>query len=136
MRPNQPLQCAWRLGSLVVMLALAGCGGGTGTLTGKVTLNDHPVGGGTVTFFSPGKGNVVADIHEDGSYTAENLPAGDVKVAVETESAKPVTMSPRANPGHLTPPTNAELPPGADSSIYKTQAKKGKYVKIPDKYGD
>jgi len=76
--------------AVVFTLALlpwaSGCGsGGTGTVTGKVTYQGNVVKGGTVTFIGKTQ-NSVAQIGEDGKYTAEKVPVGEVKIAVETKS--------------------------------------------------
>src|SRR5205085_628371 len=72
--------------ALVVGLAVVGCGGkgGTGTVSGKVTYKGAPLKGGRVGFATANKQNVVADIGEDGSYTAPDVPTGPAKVTVVT----------------------------------------------------
>ena len=71
--------------ALVALLA-AGCGS-KGTVTGTVTHNGTPLKGGTIQFI-PEDGSQVAgaEIGEDGRYTIEKVPAGKVKVVVETYS--------------------------------------------------
>lgn len=68
------------------LLPLLGCGGGggTGTVSGKVTYRDKPLPGGYITFV-PEKGSSVArgDIEKDGSYRVEKVPVGPVKIAVQ-----------------------------------------------------
>ena len=56
---------------LVLVCFASGCGGGKGTVSGKVYYRDQLLGGGTVTFTNAdGKGSQVATIQPDGSYTA------------------------------------------------------------------
>jgi hypothetical protein len=70
------------LAALPLALALAGCGKGKGTVSGKVTLDGDPLPAGRILFVGD-KGEASADI-KDGQYTANNVPTGNVKVAVDT----------------------------------------------------
>jgi hypothetical protein len=120
--------------TLVALLGLAGCTGSsnTGTVKGKVTYKGQPLKGGTVSFqvgekYAPQP----AEIQEDGTYVAENVPLGTAKVAVETESLKP----PSGMQGKYPPP--APPNPKVKSEEYKPPdpAERAKrYVRIPDKY--
>ncbi|MCI0460300.1 MAG: hypothetical protein L0Z62_25385 [Gemmataceae bacterium] len=78
----------------LVLLPVLGCGGGTretGTVTGKVTVI-HPDTGraqvvvtGKVYFHHPEVRDAVpAEINPDGTYHAERVPVGSVKVTVES----------------------------------------------------
>jgi len=92
----------------VAALALTGCGSGVGTISGKVTVNGVPLKGGSITFVSTeGKRSVTTSIGEDGRYTAERVPAGNVKVCVETEF-----LNPRGKTGTFTygPPKDMQAP--------------------------
>jgi hypothetical protein len=107
---------------LVALLAVVGCGGTTGTLSGVVKVGETTLKGGTVTFW-PAKGNSVqAPIGPDGRYKAEGVPVGESKVVVETNSVK-------------RPP----IPKAAEKS-FKEQGKQyptgERYVPIPTRYGD
>lgn len=77
---------------VVGLLAASGCGNAPtrGTLSGKVTLDDKPVTAGTV-FFSKQDGSQSdrAPIQSDGTYKSENVPLGDVRVAVQAPTAGP-----------------------------------------------
>jgi len=74
----------------LAVLAVVGCGGGgTGTITGKVTYkgkdgNVVTLKGGNVIFASEKGPSLQAEIKEDGTYTLENVPVGEAKVAVRT----------------------------------------------------
>ncbi|HKI35265.1 MAG TPA: hypothetical protein VKA46_25635, partial [Gemmataceae bacterium] len=129
--------------ALLVTFALlsAGCGG-TGTVTGKVFYKDKPLGGGTVVFWNiDGKGSKTSRIQPDGSYTMENMPAGPVKITVETKSARPSGAGQAPGQGRApkmpAPPTD-KLPPEADmGNVYGAPRPPGeKYVEIPADYGD
>ncbi|MEO8493524.1 MAG: hypothetical protein ABI614_00530 [Planctomycetota bacterium] len=81
------------MAGVVVVLALAGCGGGeggfsgpTGTVSGKVTFNGTPIAeGSTVTFISQEGYAAAGTIAADSSYKliyngSEKIPAGTYKV--------------------------------------------------------
>ena len=53
-------------------------------------FDGKPLGGGTITFVSVKDSmyRMTAMIHADGHFSAINVPTGDVKVGVETETAK------------------------------------------------
>jgi hypothetical protein len=123
-------------GVLLSALWAAGCGG-TGTVSGKVSYKGEILGGGTVLFVSPGKKTERAPIGPDGSYMIANIPTGTVKIAVETKSAQPPDAA-ALKRGRPPIPPDANLPPEAENSMYKSApgSKGGKYVPIPDDYGD
>lgn len=62
-------------------LALAGCGGGGSKVTGKVSYNGKPLNSGTILFQTE-EGVRSATIQSDGTYTIEDVPAGNAKIAV------------------------------------------------------
>ena len=102
-------------------VVLAGCSSEppVGSVAGLVTLDGKPVGGGSVSLLAATGGTpVMADIGADGRYKADNVPAGDVLVAV---------ISP---------------PPDGDAAIVKNQGAKGPTappkpkVQYPQKYTD
>ena len=107
----------WLLGAVV----LAGCSSEppVGSVAGLVTLDGKPVEGGAVSLLAATGGTpVMADIGTDGRYKADNVPAGQVLVAV---------ISP---------------PPEGDAAIVKNQGAKGPppvpkpKVQYPQKYSD
>ncbi len=72
---------------LVLLLAAAGCGGGSDkpvTFTGKLTLDDQPVAGALVSFVRQGTQgrDAHAQTRADGSFELTTLP-GEYKVLVE-----------------------------------------------------
>jgi len=121
-----------RLGNWVVLLALAtlpavGCGSRIATVSGKVLYNNKPLKGGRVTFVGSDGKPAAAEINEDGTYTMDKAPLGEVKIAVETEwlrraANRPRNIPPGMKPGGFTPPDPAAL------------AKR--YVWIPEQYAD
>lgn len=83
------------LGLLLLPLGLTigGCGGGKGTVSGKVTYNGKVVPGGTVQIIPSNGPAVGGDIGEDGRYSIANVSVGSASVVVETESAKPASAA-------------------------------------------
>jgi hypothetical protein len=106
------------LATLFALVALLGLGLATraeekpkkvGKIDGKVNFEGKPLPGGTVSFH-PEKGKpFVAQLQDDGTYSVKDVPVGEMKVTIETESLK--------NP--------AKPPKGGK-----------KYIPIPRKYGD
>jgi hypothetical protein len=113
-------------GALLPLLLLAtGCSG-RGDVAGKVSLDGKPLPAGTIIFQS-GKRAVSADI-KDGEYTATGVPAGDVKVAVETGSIKAKAEMLGAG----VKMTGKEAGPQAQ----KAKELLAKYLHIPERYAD
>ncbi len=101
-----------------------GCGKYTGEVSGKVIFKGKPLPGGIVTFIHPDGRIGQAQIQEDGSYTVSDAPGGDVKVTVVTMKPLP-GLPPMFAPKGLGGAAKAE-------TVYPA----GKYVKIPEKWGD
>lgn len=113
--------------TLVGPLGAAGCtGGGTGTVSGKVYYKGKELKGGTVTFVPADQASKFCRIGEDGSYSIPDVPVGEAKIKVETESLKAVA-------GYsYKPPKDA--PEGYKPPDLKEQGKR--YIPIPGKYAD
>jgi hypothetical protein len=120
--------------ALAVLLPAAGCGKGTGTVTGTVSYKGNKLKGGYVIFTpEDGKGQgCQASIMEDGTYTAEKCPGGKMKVSVKTSYLKP---SAGGGPKYERP---KDMPGGAEGGnqyVPPDPAEKAKkYVWIPEKY--
>jgi hypothetical protein len=119
------------VGLIGVSSVLSGCGGsGTtrGSLSGKVTLDDKPLTAGTVIFSNKDASEVDrAPIQSDGSYKSDNVPLGDVRIAVLAPSEGPKM------------PPGAKLPTGipADHPQAKMYAESGSGgFNIPKAYSD
>lgn len=79
-------------------LAVAGCGGGAGTVTGEVTYDGSPVRTGYVTFApADGKGQMAGAEIKDGKYRAENVPVGPKVVKVEASEGPAVSIQTTAD---------------------------------------
>jgi hypothetical protein len=73
--------------ALAVSLA-GGCGSGSSTVSGEVTYEGQPVGGGFITFLpADGKGPSVGGALENGRYTVENITPGPKVLKVEAVKA-------------------------------------------------
>ncbi len=116
--------------TLALSLAAAGCGGGgsKANVSGKVYYKDAPLKGGNVTFVDSNKQSYMAEIQEDGSYSVEKIPPGEVKISVETNSLRPPNAMVLKN-----------RPPAAEEGGYKPPdyaARAKRFVAIPDQYAD
>jgi hypothetical protein len=90
----------WLAGAV---LALAGCGGGTGEVSGVVKYQGKPLPQGTITFHDAGKGVQSASI-KDGAYTVPGVRTGAAKITVVTPL--PLTgmgLQPKTTPGSQVP---------------------------------
>jgi hypothetical protein len=87
-------------------LALSGCGGSTGHVKGKITVNGEPVKRGLIVFL-PQSGNRdpfnTAII--DGTYDTVAMPVGPAKIYVT--ALDPMSAAPPADQGDLTAPPKA-----------------------------
>jgi hypothetical protein len=78
----------------IILLLVAGCHRATpvasdrGPVSGKVTLDDKPLPGGTITFLSPSDARyrATAMIGPHGEFSVADAPLGKVQVTVETLS--------------------------------------------------
>ena len=75
----------------VLCLSLAGCSSKKTTITGKVTLNDHPVVGATVIFLpaDEGEGGGTATTGDQGEYSITTRKPGKMLVAVNPPMQRP-----------------------------------------------
>jgi hypothetical protein len=100
-------------------------------VSGKVTLKDKVVKGGTVTFIAEGKGTAVGSIGEDGMYKVTDVPTGPVKICVDTRS-----MNPEARADKFTkysPPKDSAAPKGFGAGPDRAELER-RYVPIPVRY--
>lgn len=140
-------------------LILAGCSRPVGSISGKVTYQNKPLKGGSITFVSnEGRKSVPATIGLDGTYKIDSIAAGTYKVCVDTSNLKPPTGGGPSGykggsggkgfvpgggnkppPGKGGPPPDAVVPEGykpsspADGALAENAKR---YMKIPDSYKD
>lgn len=130
---------ARRLGLLLLLPVLAGCGSGKGTVSGKVIYQGKGLPGGRVTFrpADPRLNPVGVVLDAEGHYEV-SLPPGEVVISVDNRELDPAAA--RAAP----PP---QLPPGiklprvpkpeagpAEVSPNTIQNLPGRYRGIPPKF--
>jgi hypothetical protein len=80
MIPPVRLHLAW-FGTLLLIFT-AGCGSRFGTVEGTVMIDGKPANNGTVIFSGADNHSAGAAIGPDGSYVAENVPVGPVKIVI------------------------------------------------------
>ncbi len=110
-----------------VFLSMTGCSSNDCTLTGTVSFRGKPVIFGTVIVQASDGMRRIGRIDLDGSYTVEKLPAGPVKISVESPEPTNPAASPKRPPRSNGP---AELP-----EDYKPPDR-SKWARLPDKYSD
>ncbi len=119
--------------SSLCLFLLLGCGGNVknapASISGKVTYNGTPVGGGNIQFFTPNNesGLYNAAIKSDGTFAAGDLPVGEMVVTIETESINPNKAKAEYKKGGK---QGGMSPVGSGTGQLNT----GNYVKIPEKY--
>lgn len=129
LRPSCARACGFVL-LAVSIAALGGCSHPTATVTGKVTFGTKAVKGGNISFVSTeGHPTVSGGISEDGSYKLEGVPAGAVKVCIETESLNPAKRINSKFSKYSAPP-GMSSPNATDGSMEDTK----RFVKIPGQY--
>ncbi len=122
-------------GMLPLFLVAVGCGKSTlptATVSGKVTYKGQLLKGGSLAFFLSNdlsKGTT-ATINEDGTYSATQVPVGEVKVTVETSSLLP-SPSPPPQVAKILP---KDLPEGSPYAKPKQAPDPKNFVRIPDLY--
>ncbi len=105
-------RCAWGIVAFAVTAAAlaGGCGDGTGTVSGEVTVDDKPLAEGLITYVAAdGKTAPVAVKVKDGKYSA-SVPAGSYKVQVSAQ--KPTGQKREMLPGSPPQDVLAESLPG------------------------
>jgi hypothetical protein len=117
------------------LLSAPGCGSSSrpdaASLSGKITYKNNPVTGGNIIFHTESGGSPPWGINSDGTFTAADLPLGNVEVTIDTEVVNPNRKTPQygdkkggdKNRGERFSP----MPEGAKSAT-------GTYVKIPARY--
>jgi hypothetical protein len=112
-------------------LAIAGCGGGKGHVSGQVKFKGELLPNGRVTFVcQAGTKEVFSSEIFNGAYTISGVPAGLVTVTVETFPPAPATTLPTKIPGGIPPNIKGMPPPGSPPPA------PGKYVALPPRYGN
>jgi len=100
-------------------------------VTGSVIYKGEKLKAGVITFHNP-KGIVTIPLREDGTFSAVDLPDGEVVVTVETESLNPKKAK-KTYGGAKGKGSTAYAPTGIAPP--STAMGSEHYVKIPAKYG-
>ena len=100
------------------LVLVAGCGGRTGDLAGKVTFKDKALHQGTVSVAAADGSILNAVIQDDGTYAVAGVPVGEAKVGVNSPDPRTVKTAQRKKDEKAPPP---------DTS---------RWFAIPEKYAD
>ena len=114
------------------------------TLEGRVTYGDQPVPMAFVIVAQTGGGSSTATADDDGNYKVENVPVGDVLIAVNTDATKGMMggramagTDPKAKGKKTVTPKLVEVPkkyhsPDTSGLTTKTQTGANQYdIKLP-----
>lgn len=132
------IRSACRAGGVFVLAFVAAGCARKGTVSGKVSYQGQTLDHGTVLFVSPGKKTVSCVIGSDGSYTIADIPAGTVKIGVQSKLLQKTKLTDpeaikRARPEI---PAGANLPPGAEKIYGAKQVASSQTVDVPDELAD
>jgi len=89
---------------LALLLVASGCGKRVGMLMGEVSYLGKPVVSGTVTVVDADGYPHSGSIQFDGRYTINNIPAGPIRIAVESPDPRGDGETPPAQSDDPTPP--------------------------------
>src|SRR5262245_21552451 len=112
------MKCCLRLVCALVLLIVLGCGSGNGDLGGKVAYQGKALKVGSVSVLGSDGIPKTDAIREDGTFLVRNIPAGPIKIAVN--SPDPAKSQPKARK------KDAPLP----------KADRTGWFPIPDRYAD
>jgi hypothetical protein len=123
--------------SLIAALALLGCNKGNvnapARVSGKLTYKNQPIKAGMMFLHTPDGSKYPAQISSDGTYSATDIPAGELIVTVSTDHLSPSQKAPQG--------AEAARRMKAQSSQMQQPAgpvekPSDHYTKIPDKYSN
>jgi len=119
----------------VCLCLVAGCSSGNkaapARVTGKVTYDGKPITAGVMNFYTADGVPYSGLINSNGTYTATDLPTGEMVVTVETESMNPNKKAPEGAEAKKRMGMMQQAPPGgAPAPTHRD------YLKIPAKYAD
>jgi hypothetical protein len=125
----------------LALLMLTGCGPtrrAASKLSGKVTYKGAPVTAGTVQLHDPEGGVYSMPINHDGTYSGTDLPAGEMAVVIETESARLSRSMGEYGGGRGKEKGQGDKRTGVMSpmpeGVQPGATPAGKYMRIPAKY--
>jgi hypothetical protein len=124
---------------LVVFAAALGCSSSgnpnaPARVSGKLTYKNQPIKGGTMLLHTAEGVPYNAQISPDGTYSATDIPTGELIVTVDTESLNPAKAAPKGAQADARMKQMQQLeqrrPDGADPG----QDLSANYIKLPTKY--
>ena len=120
------------LGACISLVGCAKNPHAPASISGKISINGQPIKGGTMQFHTKQGTAYDASINNDGTYSATDIPEGELIITVETESISPQKKAPkgaeatkRSKAGIVQPPPAGMAGPPDLSTLY---------VKVPDDY--
>lgn len=116
------------------LLALAGCGGSTATVSGKVTYQGKPVVFGSVVLIGADGLPKNGQIQPDGTFTVAGVAVGTAKVAVSSPMPPGAETGKKSAAGGKDAGDDDKIPPAGGSGVDPAVAKA--WFPLPEKYGD
>jgi hypothetical protein len=116
-------------------LLMVGCGSSGNALvpssiSGKLTYKGKPIKGGILKFYNDQGTGYDANISQDGTFSATDIPMGELVVVVDTDSLKPSDTatkskesSMRKNAAQQQPPPGVAAPPKLEDIFVQVPAK-------------
>src|SRR5262249_50745425 len=123
-------------GLLLLTVTLVGCADNNpnapARISGSLTYKGQPIKAGTMAFHTPDGVSYKANLSPDGTYSATDIPVGELVATVETESinAKKTAGGANAAAYQRAGAGQQQPPPGVAA------APVGEYIKIPGKYAN
>jgi len=77
-----------RIGLVVAMVVVSGCGASTTKLSGKVTYKGKPVVWGNVSVVASDNISYAGEIQDDGTFMIPKIPVGPCKIGVTSPNPK------------------------------------------------
>ena len=118
---------------LILTAALIGCSSSKlapARVSGSISYNGQPIKAGRMQFHSPDGVGYDAQISPDGTYSATDIPEGELVVTVETEYLKDSGNAGKGKEADMRAKMVQPPPPGVASA----PAPSAQYIKIPAKY--
>jgi hypothetical protein len=142
---NSPRQVFLSLPLFFVVVFGCGQSRTPSKVSGKVTYKGQTVSAGTISFHRQGKdqsGVYSYPLNSDGTYSGTDMPAEEMVVTVETESANPNQVKqtyappPMAGAGKAMGPDEYRKKMKEKGAPVEASGNSGPYVKIPKKYAE
>lgn len=134
--------CRYKLTGILPLAALVaglGCGQTSNPIapariSGKISYKGQPIKAGVMNFYTPEGVAYSAQISKDGTYSATDIPAGELVVTVETESLSPARKG--GAEAALRQKMSASMVQQRPGGTGGGTAEPEPYIKIPNKYAN